>query len=362
MGSKGPTLHEVAERAGVSIATVSRVARGFDQIAPSTRTRVLTAIEELNYHPSHFGKALQKRRHGTLGIVFPGLRGPYYSEVIHGFEVEAVEAEMSVLILGTELQKKADRQVLGMADRADGLAIMGGTIDDSLILSLDRRHVPVVTMARPQLGTIANVRVDNFTSTVELVRHLIEGHGYQRIDFVGNTIGAPDALDRWRALLEAHAEIGIEPPSEPIAVGFDHESGVIAATQILARPVLPQAVVCGNDEIAFGLLSTLLVRNVHVPEDIAITGWDDSPFSRYMTPPLSTVSQPARTLGQLTARTLLAAIDGRLEETEDIVLPTTVRIRASCGCDFDPSTMFTPDTDPVTTEEEGVLTDEHVHT
>jgi LacI family transcriptional regulator len=356
MGSKGSTLHEVAHRAGVSIATVSRVARGFDQIAPATRERVLTAIDELNYHPSHFGKALQKRRHGTLGIVFPGLRGPYYSEVIHGFELEAVDAEMSVLILGTEHQENADRQVLGMADRADGLAIMGGTIDDSLIRSLDRRRNPIVTMARPQLDAISNIRVDNFSSTLELTRHLIEAHGYERIEFAGNIVGAPDALDRWHGFLEAHTELGLATPAQPIAVGFDHASGVMAANQLLKRKSLPQAVVCGNDEIAFGLLSTLLVHNIRVPADIAITGWDDSPFSRYTTPPMTTVGQPARTLGQLTAQTLLAGIEHRGEQGEDIVLPTTLIIRASCGCEFDPSSAFTATIDQFEIHEEAVHT------
>jgi LacI family transcriptional regulator len=361
MGSKGSTLHEVAKRAGVSIATVSRVARGFEQIAPSTRDRVLSAIEELNYRPSHFGKALQKRRHGTLGIVFPGLRGPYYAEVIHGFEVEAIEAELSLLILGTELQKEADRQVLGMADRADGLAIMGGTIDDSLIRNLVRRHVPIVTMARPQLDAIPNIRVDNFTSTLDLTRHLIEGHGYEQIEFVGNIVGAPDALDRWHGFQAAFVGTDLVPPDKPIRVGFDHTSGVLAAKQLLDRSSMPQAVVCGNDEIAFGMLSTLVVHNLRVPEDIAITGWDDNPFSRYTTPPLTTVGQPARVLGQLTAQTLLATIDHRLGQPEDVVLPTTLQIRASCGCAFDQSTVFTAETGQPNTHEEGLLTDAHIH-
>ena len=102
MVGKSPTLHEVADRAGVSIATVSRVARGFGQVSPATRGKVLEVIEELNYRPSHFGRALVKRRHGALGLVFPGIRGPYYSEVIHGFEVESVAARMSLMILGTD--------------------------------------------------------------------------------------------------------------------------------------------------------------------------------------------------------------------------------------------------------------------
>ncbi|HEU0163512.1 MAG TPA: LacI family DNA-binding transcriptional regulator, partial [Thermomicrobiales bacterium] len=182
MGKNGPTLHEVAKAAGVSIATVSRVARGLDDVTPATRDRVLRTIQEMDYRASHFGRALVRRSHDTLGIVFPGLRGPYYSEVIHGFEVEAVHARKSVLILGTELIGHANDQVRGMTDRADGLVIMGGSsIDDGTIQRLVARGVPIVLLARSPLAGIPAVRVDNLGATFELTRHLLEDHGYRRL-------------------------------------------------------------------------------------------------------------------------------------------------------------------------------------
>ncbi|MEJ7900849.1 MAG: LacI family DNA-binding transcriptional regulator [Thermomicrobiales bacterium] len=344
MGAKGPrgtTLHEVADRAGVSIATVSRVARGLDQISVGTRAKVLAAIDELNDHPSHFGRALVKRRHGTLGIVFPGLRGPYYSEVIHGFEVEAVAAEMSLLILGTELLGNADAQVRGMADRADGLAVMGGTIGDDLILRLAARGVPIATMARTRLAGIPNTRVDNFASTLALVTHLIQIHGYDRLAFVGNIIGAPDAHERWRGFLQAHRDADLTPPGEPLSSAFEQASGAQAALRILDMSNRPRAIVCGNDEIATGMLSSFAASGVHVPHEIAVTGWDDGPFARYATPPLTTISQPARALGQQTARTLLYQIEHGQPIEHEVVLSTEPIIRASCGCPFDPVTDFT---------------------
>ena len=344
MGTKGPqatTLHQVADRAGVSIATVSRVARGLDHISAETRGRVLTAIDELNYRPSHFGRALVKRRHGALGIVFPGLRGPYYAEVIHGFEVEAVAAGMSLLILGTELLPNADAQVLGMADRADGLAVMGGTIGDDLIQRLAARGVPIVTMARPQLPGIPNTRVDNYASTLALVTHLIQHHGYDRLEFVGNILGAPDAIERWRGFVQAHLDAELTPPNEPLSSAYEQASGVQAALSILDLSRRPRAVVCGNDEIATGMLSSFAASGVRVPDEIAVTGWDDGPFARYATPPLTTVSQPARALGQQTARTLLVLIERGEFIEHEVVLSTEPIIRASCGCPFDPATGFT---------------------
>lgn len=332
MVGKSPTLHEVADRAGVSIATVSRVARGFGQVSPATRSKVLEVIEDLNYRPSHFGRALVKRRHGALGLVFPGLRGPYYSEVIHGFEVESVAARMSLMILGTELLGSAEEQVLGMADRTDGLAIMGGAVADDIVDRLIRRNIPIVTLARHQLGDIPNVRVDNYANTVALTRHLIEEHGYRRLQFIGNIVGAPDATDRWAGFRQAHRDAGLEPPDQPFFFGYEQTAGVLAANEILDSPPWPQAIVCGNDELAFGALSAAAARGVRVPHDLAITGWDDIPFARIATPPLTTVHQPARDLGAETARLLLGRIRGLPDPPHELVLPTELVIRASCGC------------------------------
>ncbi len=332
MAGKNPTLHEVAAQAGVSIATVSRVARGFGQVSPATRGKVLEVIENMNYRPSHFGRALVKRRHGALGLVFPGLRGPYYSEVIHGFELESVAARMSLMIVGTELLGSAEEQVLGMADRTDGLAVMGGAVGDELVQRLVRRQIPVVTLSRRQLDDIPNVRVDNYSNTVALTRHLIDVHGYRNLQFIGNIVGAPDATDRWAGFQQAHREAGLNPPDDPVAFGYEQTAGVLAANQIFDRPPWPEAIVCGNDELAFGALSAAAAREIRVPHDLAITGWDDIPFARIATPPLTTVHQPARDLGAETARMLLNRINGLPDPPEELVLPTRLEIRASCGC------------------------------
>lgn len=333
MGKNGPTLHEVAKRADVSIATVSRVARGIGNVTPTTRERVLRAIDEMGYRTSHFGRALVNRRHETLGIVFPGLRGPYYSEVIHGFEVEAVHAQMSVLILGTELVANAGERVEGITDRADGLVIMGGSsVPDALIEKMDARGVPIVLMARRPLADVPAVRVDNVGATIELTRHLLDDHGYRHLVFVGNIAGAPDATDRWAGFVEAHRQSGIAPPPSPIPVGFDEFAGAAAARLIFASPPFPEAIVCANDELAFGVASVATARNIDIPGDIALTGWDDIPLASVMTPPLTTIRQPTRELGSLAAKLLLSRIAGTVIDPHEIILPTELIRRSSCGC------------------------------
>ncbi|MGN6033068.1 MAG: LacI family DNA-binding transcriptional regulator [Thermomicrobiales bacterium] len=333
MGRNGPTLHDVAEQAGVSIATVSRVARGIGDIAPGTRERVLAAIAEMGYRPNHLGRALVQRRHETLGIVFPGLRGPYYAEVIHGFEVEAVGTANSVLILGTELIPHATEQAIALADRADGVAIMGGSaVDDGEIARLARRGVPIVLLARDSLPGCPAIRVDNRQATRELTSHLLGEHGYRSLCFVGSIDGAPDAAERWLGFLDAHRDHGVSPPEAPIPVGLEEWAGAIAGHSILSQPLLPDAIVAANDEIAFGIASAAASRGIRIPEDLSLTGWDDIPLARVMTPSLTTVRQPMRELGAEAARALIALIDGQEIAYEDRILPTTVIYRASCGC------------------------------
>src|SRR5690606_6305201 len=194
--------------------------------------------------------------------------GPYYSEVIHGYEMEAIGAGLSLLILGTELLPRADTQVLGMADRADGLAIMGGAVGDDLIARLQRRGTPTVTMARIAIPGVPNVRVDNFSSTHELVTHLITDHGRRRLAYVGNVDGSPDGGQRWSAFVQAHRDAGIIPPSEPLANAWEQSSGISAGLQIAEMAERPDGIVCGSDEIAAGVLNAFGARGIRVPGDL----------------------------------------------------------------------------------------------
>jgi LacI family transcriptional regulator len=256
--------------------------------------------------------------------------------------MEAIGAGMSLLILGTEFLPKADTQVLGMADRADGLAIMGGAVGDELMARLQLRGTPIVTMARKPIPGVPNVRVDNISSTHDLVTHLITVHGHTRLAYVGNVGESPDGQQRWCGFVQAHEDVGLTPPSEPLANAWEQTSGIAAGLRIAAMEERPDAIVCGSDEIAAGVLNSLGARGVRVPDDIVITGWDDGPLARYISPPLTTVHQPARLLGQETARQVLAAISQRIDNPNDMILPTHLVIRASCGCPYDPASEFQP--------------------
>lgn len=328
----GLTVWEIADRIGVSVATVSRVARGVGQVSPQMRAKVLAAIEEYNYRPSHLGRALADRKTAALGIVFPGLAGPYYAEVIQGFEAEAVRARQSVLILGTHLLEETANLPLELADRVDGIAIMGGTVSRDIFDALIARGEHVVQLAGLPIPGVPTIRTESAAAVERLTLHLIEDHGYRRISFVGTPTGSPDASARWEGFRAAHRTTGLRVPATPIRVGFEQQHGIAAANQLLDRANPPRAIVCANDEIAVGVLVTLLGKGVRVPEDIAITGFDDIPTAGITSPALTTIRQPMRELGAETARTLLRCVADECDPDLDTILDTELVLRGSCGC------------------------------
>jgi LacI family transcriptional regulator len=322
------TVRQVAALAGVSPATVSRVSRGSTQVDPELRERVLRVIEEQGYRPSHFGRALAERRHGALGLVFPGLSGPYFSELIQGFEVQALETGDSVLVLASHSRADTDATVIDLAGRVDGMAIHGGTISDAALETV-AKQVRVVVMAGEVGPAYAAVRVDNDATVRDLTRHLLVDHGYRRLAFVGTPDGSPDVSVRWESFLAAHRSARRKPPAEPVRVGLQQSDGVIAASRLLDGGDSPEAVVCANDETALGFMIGALGRGLRVPDDLAITGFDDMPMASLVKPDLTTIRQPVRELATTTAR-LLA--DRSPEPAGDVLLPTKLIVRGSCGC------------------------------
>lgn len=326
MSNSRVTVRRVAQMAGVSPATVSRVSRGSTQVSPVLRDRVLKVIEEYGYQPSHLGRALAEKRHGALGLVFPGLSGPYFSELIQGFESEALETGASVLVLASHSRPDTDSAVLHLAGRVDGMAIHAGTVSAAALEHVSQQ-TRVVVMAGEAGPAYASVRVDN--STIQsLTRHLLVDHGYRRLAFVGNPDGSPDVTTRWKAFLAAHRAARRKPPAQPVRVGLQQSDGVIAARELLDVSDPPEAVVCANDETALGLMIGALGRGLRVPDDVAITGFDDMPMAALVQPDLTTVRQPVRELATTSARLL---IEPPTRPPGDLLLATELMLRGSCG-------------------------------
>lgn len=322
----GATIRDVAQHAGVSIATVSRVLRGTATVAPQTRDRVTAAVDELRFTPSQLGRQLAERRHAANGIVFPDLSGPYFAEVVLGYEAVAAELGRSVLILSTHGREAAPALVEQMAGRCDGLVVLGRTVTDEVVERLTDRGIPLVLLARPPAGRCDSVNAENEQSAAALARHLLE-QGARRLLFVGDPGESSDVAERWQGLAGPVAEAGAELSIDP-ADGFGEEAGTAAVTRLLAgSDGLPDALVCANDELALGAMTALKERGVDVPGQVMVTGWDDVMAARYAG--LTTVRQPMRELGGTAARLLDELISGSRTEPRHDLLPTELIVRTS---------------------------------
>jgi LacI family transcriptional regulator len=321
---QGVTIYHVAERAKVSPATVSRVLRGTQPVAPATEERVRKAVAELRFRPSRLGVALAERKHAANGIVFPDLSGPFYTEVVLGYEEMAAERGRSVLILSTRDRQDAAQAVLALADRVDGMVLFGRTVDDEVVRDVAATGIPVVLLGRPGVPGADVINTENEHSAYQLTKHLLE-HGHRRVVYLGDPNGSADAAGRWAGVSQALKEA---KRRRNIAVcGADEQAGHDTATELLQGPNRPDALVCFNDEVALGAMLAAEELDVKV----AVTGWDDIMAARYARPALTTVRQPMRELGAQAAAALDERISGTRTELIHRVLPTEVLIRNSCG-------------------------------
>lgn len=341
----GATIYAVARRAGVSISTVSRVMRGTAPVAQDTRERVLTAVDELRYRPNRLGRSLAEGRHAANGIVFPDLSGPYFAEVVLGYEEVAAERGRSVLILSTHGREAAREMVTDLAGRVDGMVVLGRTVDDEVIHDLAGGGLPLVLIARQQLADVDSVTSENTRSARRLAAHLAGEHGYRDLVFLGDAQSSPDTAERWQGFCDELRRHGVEPPSQPVRCAFDEEAGAAAARPVL-RHRRPQVLVCANDEIALGAIAAAEQLGQEVPDDVAVTGWDDVMAARHARPGLTTVRQPMRALGEWAARRLHERLSGDRSAAHHEILPTELVVRSSCG-----RHMYGVDETPIDPEE-----------
>jgi DNA-binding LacI/PurR family transcriptional regulator len=323
------TIYEVARRAGVSIATVSRVLRGTAPVAAATQERVRAAVAELRFTPSRPAQALAEGSHAANAIVFPDLSGPYFAEVVLGYEEVAAELGRSVLILSTHGREAARDMVLDLAGRVDAMAVLGRTVGDDVLADLTGKGLPLVTMAREPLPGVDAVTAENAVSAAAVARDLV-GHGYDSFAFLGDAATSPDTLARWNGFRQALRDARVPAPRRPVACPFDEQAGHDTALRLLRRR-RPRALVCANDEIALGAVTAAEELGLVVPDDLAVTGWDDVMAARYSRPGLTTVRQPMRELGSWAARRLHRRLAGDQSGPRHEVLPTQLVRRASCG-------------------------------
>ncbi|MEV0211563.1 LacI family DNA-binding transcriptional regulator [Streptomyces sp. NPDC050788] len=354
--STAPTVYDVAERSGVSIATVSRVYRNPDSVRAETRERVLAAARELGYVPSGNARGLASRSTGVLGLCFPDYSDPdaeaeaseaeeedaatlYADQIIRGME-RAARRHGYALLIAASLKGGPESLVAKVAGRVDGFAVLARTVPTQELEVISRRQ-PVVMLAGPREGTdhldhLDHIEVANFDGQHELTRHLIEDHGLRRLAYIGSAEESPDVEARFRGYLAACRTGGVRVSDEPdlrVAMMTQAEGGRAVDVLLAREGERPDALVFANDQLAVGALHALEQQGLRVPDDVVVTGFDGIPLSRLVRPALTTVRQPMLRMGEEAVELLIKRLTGtRDTEPVSLMLPVTVVRRASCGC------------------------------
>jgi len=235
------TVYTVAEKAGVSIATVSRVINNSAKVHPRTRDKVMKVIEELDYHPNLSAQGLALNITEIIALIFPDISGPFYSEVLRGVEKEASQHDYNLLIYGTHGKESNPRFLRRLPGRVDGMILMTRSVDDQYIFDLSRKGIPFVLLDRETDGVIADcILSNNVDAAVQATEHLIQ-HGHQRIAFISGPIDSPDSNARFTGYQQALEKHGLLVLHSLVERGDFRRHGArglvgaVAGTQPVAR-------------------------------------------------------------------------------------------------------------------------------
>jgi LacI family transcriptional regulator len=346
------TIYDVATRAGVSIASVSRVLNGLGS-RPETRERVLEAVRELSFVRDGAARALSNGLKEVVGVVFRrGSEASFEDEVEsllfidvinRGIEVAAQRHGFDVLMSSVGVhEENVPTRIAAIAGKADGL-ILHDRILSAVGIARLGDVVPIVTLAGSPTPASMNVRCDNESGMRALVRHLVIDHGYRSLAYLAGLADSPDNRTRARAFESEATEAGAQVHIGPDWQGnYSAEGGArVIMAQLDGGRELPRAVVCANDQTALGVMHALARRGVKVPDEVAVTGFDDVPVVRHLQPPLTTVRQPIWELGATAFDVLFTKISA-LGGEPDVMLPVELIIRESCGCPHRPQPLSSP--------------------
>ncbi len=330
------TIHDVAQRAGVSPITVSRVINHSGYASQETRERVEAAVAELGYVPNRLARSLRSKRTHTLALVITDITNPFFTTVARGVEDTASDAGYTVIFCNTdesESEEKKYLQVL-LQQQVDGILLVPARSTLDSIDLIRKQGTPVVVLDRrlPRDVDVDTVRCENELGAYQLVRLLIELR-HRRIAILSGPLGVSTAEDRLAGYRRAMREADLTDEAHMVVFGsFNQASGVEMMRQLLGLDPFPTAVFAANNLIGIGALHAIQQAGLSVPNDVALVTFDDLPPTLLTMPFFTVAAQPAYEMGRRATQLLLARLaNAAAEPCQEIVLPTELIVRQSSG-------------------------------
>jgi LacI family transcriptional regulator len=329
------TIRDVARKARVSVATVSRVLNGKGPVLAETRSRIQSTIEALGYVPHSGARSLITRRTNTIGVLLPDIHGEFFSELIRGLDAAVRRAGFHLLVSSSHGDRGETGAVFrAMRGRVDGLVVLSPDMSVPALRASIPDSLPVVLLNSPSdsAGPFDLINIDNYNGAVAMVRHL-HSLGHERIGFLRGPSPNADAAERLRGYRDALVALRL-PLDEALEFpgNFREDGGYRAGERIARMSGGPTAIFAANDAMAIGCLAALRDAGRSVPNDLALAGFDDIPIGTFTAPPLTSVRESIAELGESAAERVLHGIrHENAHKRLHLTLPTTLVVRESCG-------------------------------
>ncbi|MGO0062297.1 catabolite control protein A [Brevibacillus fluminis] len=327
------TIYDVAREAGVSMATVSRVVNGNPNVKPTTRKKVLAAIERLGYRPNAVARGLASKKTTTVGVIIPDISSLFFSELARGIEDIATMYKYNIILCNSDNRLEKELQLINtlLEKQVDGLLFLGSEIKEDHLQTLSTAAVPVVLAAtRDADNILPSVTIDHFQAAYDATKALID-RGHKRVAILSGPKTDPlGGLLRFEGYKQALADSGIALDEELVRSGsYWYETGLRNMNEFLKLDNPPTAVFAANDEVAIGAIHAIQDAGKSVPGDIEIIGHDNIRLAEMVRPKLSTVVQPMYDIGAVAMRLLTKYMNNEHVEEHVVLLPHRIEYRQS---------------------------------
>lgn len=335
-GAPLPTIKDIAELAGVSPATVSRVLSGQITVKEETRRRIEEAVRKFDYRPNYLARSLVLKETKTVGVVIPDILNPYYSALARGVEDEARRVGRSVVLCNSDNRVDKELSYLQMLEykQVDGIILVSAGHQGAHLKELIDRKIPLVLASRRVDGVdVDTVAVDNVKGAREATRHLIQ-MGHRRIAMIAGNLSLRTGQERLDGFRQAFLQAGV-PMDEKLVVtkgSFQLQEGYTVMCNLLRRSRRPTAVFAANDVLAIGAIGAIQSQGLSVPGDVAVVGFDGIQFGELINPRLTTVSVRPYGIGKTACKLLIDRLSLKRDQpTRLVVSEAHLEIRESCG-------------------------------
>ncbi|KZN97080.1 MULTISPECIES: catabolite control protein A [Aeribacillus] len=327
------TIYDVAREANVSMATVSRVVNGNPNVKPTTRKKVLEAIERLGYRPNAVARGLASKKTTTVGVVIPDVSSTFYSELARGIEDIATMYKYNIILSNSDQNKEKELHLLNtlLGKQVDGIVFMSGNITEEHVEEFKRSPVPIVLASTfDENNELPSVNINYEQAAYDAVKFLID-KGHKHIAYVSGPMEEPvNKVKKLKGYIRALEEAGLQYDEQFVVEGdYSYESGIEAFDKVLELSPKPTAIFVGTDEMALGVIHAAQDKGYEIPKDFDVIGFDNTRLATMVRPRLTTVVQPSYDIGAVAMRLLTKLMNKEEVDNHIVELPHRIEIRQS---------------------------------